>query len=140
MTIGDKNYTEQFVLGELYTQALQAQGYTVQLNQNIGPTAVTLQALGPARWACIPSTSTPVTPRWPAYTRHFQFLHRAYAAAHRYANTHGLELLTATPFSDTGAIGVTVDYAQRNRAHTIARSASDRAELDVVGGPPEFQQ
>ncbi len=28
MTIGDKNFTEQFVLGELYSQALQAQGFT----------------------------------------------------------------------------------------------------------------
>ncbi len=46
VTLGDKNYTEQFLLGELYTLALQAQGYTVALNQNIGPTAVTLGALG----------------------------------------------------------------------------------------------
>ena len=45
MTIGDKNYTEQFVLGELYRLGLQAQGFTVQLNRNIGPTDVTLQAL-----------------------------------------------------------------------------------------------
>ena len=29
MTIGDKNITEQFVLGELYHLALQAQGFTV---------------------------------------------------------------------------------------------------------------
>ena len=45
MTIGDKNYTEQFILGQLYMQALKAQGYTVNINQNIGPTDVTLQAL-----------------------------------------------------------------------------------------------
>ena len=50
MTIGDKNFTEQFVLGELYTLALEAQGYTVALNQNIGPTSVTL-ALQKGRWA-----------------------------------------------------------------------------------------
>ena len=45
VTIGDKNFTEQFLLGELYAEALSAQGYTVQLNRNIGPTEVTLQAL-----------------------------------------------------------------------------------------------
>ena len=45
VTIGDKNYSEQFVLGQLYLQALKAQGFTVNLNQNIGPTDVTLQAL-----------------------------------------------------------------------------------------------
>src|SRR5579875_3886241 len=45
VTIGDKNYTEQFLLGQLYYQALQAQGFTVSLNQNIGPDQVRLQQL-----------------------------------------------------------------------------------------------
>ena len=40
VTIGDKNTTEQFVLGELYYQALEAKGFKVMLNRNIGPTAV----------------------------------------------------------------------------------------------------
>ena len=30
--VGSKNFTEQFVLGELYSQALTAQGYAVLLN------------------------------------------------------------------------------------------------------------
>ena len=57
--IGDKNYTEQFVLGELYAEALTAQGYKVQeLNRNIGPTSVTLaSALAAAARRCTPSTS-----------------------------------------------------------------------------------
>src|SRR5947209_6873966 len=45
VTIGDKNFTEQFVLGQLYIQALQANGFSVDLNQNIGPSEVTMQAL-----------------------------------------------------------------------------------------------
>jgi glycine betaine/choline ABC-type transport system substrate-binding protein len=49
VTIGDKNFTEQFVLGELYYQALKAQGFPVLLNQNIGPTEVTIQALQTGR-------------------------------------------------------------------------------------------
>src|ERR1700736_5428613 len=47
--IGDKNFTEQFVLGSLYQQALKAQGFTVDLNRNIGPTEVTIQALQSGR-------------------------------------------------------------------------------------------
>src|SRR5206468_3088465 len=31
VTIGDKNFTEQFVLGELYFEALKAQGFAVQI-------------------------------------------------------------------------------------------------------------
>ena len=45
VTIGDKNFTEQFILGELYYLALRNAGFSVQLNQNIGPISVTLQQL-----------------------------------------------------------------------------------------------
>jgi osmoprotectant transport system substrate-binding protein len=38
VTIGTKDFPEQFILGELYAQALEAQGYTVNLKKNIGPT------------------------------------------------------------------------------------------------------
>ena len=41
ITVGDKNFAEQFVLGQLYAQALRAQGFSVNINQNIGPTDVT---------------------------------------------------------------------------------------------------
>ena len=54
VTIGDKNTTEQFVLGELYYQALAAKGFKVMLNRNIGPTEVTLKALQSGRLAMYP--------------------------------------------------------------------------------------
>src|SRR5947209_15122604 len=54
VTIGDKNFTEQFVLGELYSQALQAQGFTVTLNRNIGPAEVTIPALESGRLGMYP--------------------------------------------------------------------------------------
>src|SRR4051812_18164860 len=41
VTIGTKDFTEEFVLGELYRQALQAKGYKVTLKRNIGPTEIT---------------------------------------------------------------------------------------------------
>ncbi len=51
----------------------------------------------------------------------------------------GLELLDPTPFSDTSALGVTVNFAQQNHLHTIA----DLREIEqnvTLGGPPQFQQ
>src|SRR6476659_2461547 len=36
VVIGTKNFTEQYVLGELYKQALEAKGYKVTLKQDIG--------------------------------------------------------------------------------------------------------
>jgi osmoprotectant transport system substrate-binding protein len=138
VTIGDKNFTEQFVLGELYRQALRAQGFSVQLNRNIGPTDVTLQAL-----------KTGSVSMYPEYLNLFDSsiardphtVHRrptAYAIAERYALAHGLELLTPTPFSDTDTIGVTVAYAQANHLNSL-RDLGRLPTSVTVGGPPQFE-
>src|SRR3954447_14289861 len=34
--MGDKNFAEEYILGELYAQALRAKGYTVKVKSNIG--------------------------------------------------------------------------------------------------------
>src|SRR5438874_12575033 len=45
VVIGDKNFEEEYVLGDLYAQALQAKGYKVTLKPNIGSTEITYKAL-----------------------------------------------------------------------------------------------
>ena len=45
VTLGTKDFTEEFVLGELYKQALEAKGYTVNLKKNIGSTEIIDKAL-----------------------------------------------------------------------------------------------
>src|SRR5690349_20338196 len=45
ITLGTKDFTEEFVLGHLYQQALQAKGYTVNLKENIGATEIVDKAL-----------------------------------------------------------------------------------------------
>ena len=139
VTIGDKNFTEQFVLGELYSQALQAEGFSVQLNRNIGPTDVTLQALKTGSLSMYPEylnvfdTSIAHDPR----TAHSRVA--AFAVAERYALAHGLELLAPTPFSDTDTIGVTVGYADANHLNSL-RDLGRLPTSVTVGGPPQFQQ
>lgn len=139
VTIGDKNYTEQFVLGELYRLALQAQGYTVNLNQNIGPTSVTLQAMKSGSLAMYPEYLNLFDTVVARYRHGFRTRMDAYHAAQRYALAHGLVLLSPTPFSDTGAIGVTVGYAQANHLHSLEDLARVAATI-TLGGPPETGQ
>lgn len=45
IAIGSKNFTEQFVLAELYAQALEADGYTVERNLNLGSEQIADDAL-----------------------------------------------------------------------------------------------
>ena len=138
VTIGDKNYTEQFVLGELYYEALQAQGFAVQINQNIGPTQVTMQALSNGQLGMYPEYLNIWDSQVAGYKSQFKTRHSAYVAGNRYALTHGLELLDPTPFSDTSAIGVTVTYAQRNHLRSLGDLRKVESAL-AIGGPPQFR-
>src|SRR5215216_5167293 len=45
LTMGTKDFTEEFILGNLYAQALQAKGYKVTLKENIGATEIIDKAL-----------------------------------------------------------------------------------------------
>src|SRR3982751_4872868 len=45
ITIGTKNFTEQFILGEIYKQALEAGGFKVQLKSDIGSSEIVDRAL-----------------------------------------------------------------------------------------------
>lgn len=45
ITVGSKNFTEQFILGELYAQTLEANGYTVNRQLNLGSEQIADRAL-----------------------------------------------------------------------------------------------
>ncbi|MCA1737936.1 MAG: glycine/betaine ABC transporter substrate-binding protein [Actinobacteria bacterium] len=45
ITVGSKNFTEQFVLGELYAQTLEANGFTAKRSLNLGSEQIADQAL-----------------------------------------------------------------------------------------------
>ncbi len=139
VTIGDKNYTEQFVLGELYTLALQANGFKVNINRNIGPTSVTIQALSSGRLGMYPEYLGTWNTTVAGYHHGFRSPAHAYRAAQHYAVTHGYVLLNRTPFSDTEAVGVTVGYAAQNHLRSIGDLSRVSSTL-VFGGPPQFQQ
>jgi osmoprotectant transport system substrate-binding protein len=139
VTIGDKNFTEQFILGELYYYALRAQGYSVQLNQNIGPLQVTMQDLKTGQLAMYPEYLNIWDAQVANQTGPFASQQAAYQAGQAYATAHGLRLLDATPFSDTGAIGVTFDYAVQHGLNSIWDLRRVEHQL-TLGGPPEFQQ
>jgi osmoprotectant transport system substrate-binding protein len=139
VAIGDKNFTEQFLLGELYAQALSARGYSVQLNRNIGPTEVTMQAIYSGRLDMYPEYLSTWNADVAGYKRSFSTADAAYGAARRYARLHGLRLLAPTPFSDTGGIAVTRSYGSTQGLRTIADLRKVAPTL-TLGAPPQFQQ
>jgi osmoprotectant transport system substrate-binding protein len=139
VTIGDKNFTEQFLLGELYAQALRAQGYSVQLNRNIGPTEVTIPALESGRLDMYPEYIGTWDTSVAGYKHSFRTARSAYRAGQHYALPHGLELLNPTPFSNTTAIGVARSYAVAGDLSSLDDLRRVAANM-TLGAPPQFQQ
>ena len=45
ITVGSKNFAEQFILGEIYAQALEAAGFTVKKELNLGSEQIAFKAL-----------------------------------------------------------------------------------------------
>jgi osmoprotectant transport system substrate-binding protein len=139
VTIGDKNFTEQFVLGELYLLALQAQGYNVSLNRNIGPTEVSYQAVASGRLSMYPEYLSIWNAAIAGVQHPPQDAAEAFITAQSFAHEHGMVLLTPTPFSDNQALAVTRAYARANDLHTVQDLRRVATEL-TLGAPPEFQQ
>jgi osmoprotectant transport system substrate-binding protein len=137
VTIGDKNFTEQFILGELYDQALTAQGFKVILNKNIGSTQVSSQALEEGELDMYPEYVGTFNSDIANNPDVFRTEHDAVSAAQRYAMAHGLRLLRPTPFSDTDAIAVLASYGAAHHLRLIADLS--RVENDLtLGAPPQF--
>ncbi|HEX8103003.1 MAG TPA: glycine betaine ABC transporter substrate-binding protein, partial [Solirubrobacteraceae bacterium] len=45
ITVGSKNFTEQYILGEIYAQTLEALGFTVKRRLNLGSEQIAYKAL-----------------------------------------------------------------------------------------------
>ncbi len=138
VTIGDKNFTEQFVLGELYYLALKAQGYSVAITRNIGPLEVSLQALQTGSLSMYPEYIGTWDSQVAGDHRSFRSMLSAYRAGQDYALAHGMQLLNPTPFSDTEALAVNFNYGL---AHGLSK-IRDLRKVDsslVLGAPPQFQ-
>jgi osmoprotectant transport system substrate-binding protein len=139
VVIGDKNYTEQFLLGELYYEALQAEGFSVSLDQNIGPNQSRMKQLQAGDVTMYPEYLNVLNGLFAGSTRHFRTVRAAYRAAATFAAAHDLALLNYTPFSDTSGIAVTVNFAEQNQLTQVSNLGSVTGTL-TLGGPPQLEQ
>ena len=132
VTLGSKNFTEALILGQLYAQALQAEGFTVRLKENIGPTEVIDPGLlnhsidmYPEYIGEIITTLTNIalgapgdagTNVAPAPPDSWQ---QAYEQAARFEDRRGFTLLQPTPFQNHDALAVTKAFAAKYHLSTL---------------------
>ena len=137
LTIGSKNFTEQIVLGEIYAQALEAAGYDVSTDLNLGDEQVALKALDSGDISGYPEyTST-------ALTSFFDFApedvpgdaQQAYEESKDEFAGEGLVSYPPTPFSSANAVGLLSSTADDLGVSTISDLKGKSQDLTLYGSP-----
>jgi osmoprotectant transport system substrate-binding protein len=137
VTIGTKDFTEEFVLGQLYTQALEAKGYKVNLKSNIGATEITDKALTSGKIDAYPEyTGETVATVAGKNVLTPSAAQTAKIAKDFYAK-RGQVTSTATPFQDVDAIATTKQFASQHGLQAVP----DLKKLPsfTLGARPEFK-
>jgi osmoprotectant transport system substrate-binding protein len=137
VTIGDKNFTEENILGQLYSQALQAKGYNVSLKENLGSTEIIYKALTSGQIDMYPEYTGILLSAIANQTKEPPSAGQAYAQAKAFVEKHGATLLNYTPFYDSDALATLPSYVVAHHLSSIAE-LKPLGKLVTVGGPPEF--
>jgi osmoprotectant transport system substrate-binding protein len=132
--VGAKNFPEQYVLGQLYKQALEAKGFEVQYKENIGSTELIDSALRTGR--------VTIYPEYVGISLSVVFKRKTlpgtaagtYALAKRLYERRGQTLLRQTPFQDRDVIAVTRATANRHGLATL-RDLRKVPNLTIAGFP-----
>jgi osmoprotectant transport system substrate-binding protein len=137
VTIGTKDFTEEFVLGQLYKQALAAKGYTVKYKENIGSTEIIDKALVSKQIDAYPEytgVSLSVVAKKDTLTKSPE---ETASLVKQFYEGRGQMVSEATPFQDTDAIATTKAFATKNNLTQM----SDLAKLPsfTLGARPEFK-
>ena len=137
LNLATKNFTESFIMCELYKQALEREGFTIVVRKNVGGTEVLDEKLRSGEIDAYPEyvglaasavAGENVTGK--TAEQNTQIVRDHYA-------TRGVVLSDETPFENTEVLAVTKAFAEANQLRTI----DDLQKLPTftLGARPEFE-
>ena len=137
VTLGTKNFPEEFILGQLYKQALEAKGFTVKYKENIGSTELIDTSLKSGRIDMYPEYTGVIVQVVFGHALSADSADATYQLAKQLEEKRGFTLLDATPFSDTDAVAM----LKRTAAAKGVSSLGDLKKVQGLrlGGLPEFR-
>ena len=139
VVIGTKDFTEEYILGELYKQALEAKGYQVELKKNIGSTEIIDKALTSGQINFYPEyTGTALTVVHGAEGSE-ENAEATYDAAKAAYEERGQTLLAMTPFSDSDALAMRAEDAEAEGIEAIGDLKDFKGGSFKLGGQPQFR-
>jgi osmoprotectant transport system substrate-binding protein len=137
ITIGTKNFTEQYILGELYARTLRKAGFRVVLKSDIGSSEIIDKALTAGSLDLYPEYTGVLLSEIAGDRRRPKTAEQAYQRAKLFEEKRGFTLLEPTPFTDSNALAVLPRFA---REHDLSSIADLKAVPGVrIGALPEFQ-
>ena len=137
LTIGSKNFPEQEILGEIYTQALKAAGYKAKSALNLGSETVAHQAVKTGQVSGYPEyASTALTSFFGIEPEEVPAgAQPAYEKAKAEFETEGLTAFPPTPFASANAVGTLKKTAEERNLKTISDLEGQSEEMSLYGSP-----
>jgi osmoprotectant transport system substrate-binding protein len=136
LTLGTKNFTEEFVVGALYQQALTKAGCKVNYKPNIGATEVVDKALTSGQIDAYPEYTGESVSTVFGINKNVTSPEQEYTLAKQAYAKRGQEMSQMTPFFDTDAIAVKKAYAQK---YGLVNTADlKKVGHFTLGARPEF--
>lgn len=138
ITVGSKNFTEQFILGEIYAQTLEAQGFKVKRRLNLGSEQVAYKALKGGSVDMYPEyTGTALTSFFKVKTVDVpKDADEAYELAKKNYSENGITALERTPFQNTYVIASTKETADKvGNPKTVSELFAKNPNLSISGFP-----
>jgi osmoprotectant transport system substrate-binding protein len=118
--LGTKNFPEEFILGQLYKQALEAKGFQVSYKENIGSTELVQSSLTSGKINMYPEYTGVIVQVVFHRNKSGATAAATYALAKKLLATKGFTLLRPTPFFDTDVVAVTNATAKKYGLKSIA--------------------
>ena len=135
LTVGSKNFTEEYILGNIYAQALQAAGYDVKTNLNLGSEVIAYKALQDGDISGYPEyTSTLLQSIFGQDTVPAD-AQAAYAQAKQKLEPKGQTAFPPTPFADANALGMLKSKADELGVTNISDLQGKSQDLTLYGSP-----
>jgi osmoprotectant transport system substrate-binding protein len=138
LTLGTKDFTEAFIVGELYRQALRSQSINVKLRKDIGPTEVIDKELQRGTIDAYPEYLGVAVTVAAGRDDAGATAEQTYALAKKFYAGRGQAISEQTAFENVDAIATTQFFAQRRGLATVG----DLRALPrfTLGARPEFEQ
>ncbi|MEA2347782.1 MAG: osmoprotectant transport system substrate-binding protein opuBD [Thermoleophilaceae bacterium] len=137
LTIGSKNFTEEFILGEIYAQALEAAGYDVKTDLNLGSEQIALKSLEDGEISGYPEyTSTALTSFFDVDAADIPSdPNQAVDQASKDFADKGLVAFPPTDFTSANAVGMLKSKADELGVTKVSDLEGKSQDLTLYGSP-----